>query len=96
MPIYLDNAATSHPKPEAVVRETVRAMTEYNANPGRSGHRAALAAARQVLTTRERLAALLNAQDPMSVVHCFNCTDALNLAIKGSLCLGDHFVATQL
>ena len=96
MPIYFDNAATSHPKPECVVRAVTRAMTQINANPGRSGHRAALDAARAVLDARERLARLLGAEDAMRVVHCFNCTDALNLAIKGSLCLGDHVVATQL
>jgi len=96
MQIYFDNAATSHPKPEEVVREVARAMTETNANPGRSGHAAALAAARKVLETRERLAGLLNAPDPLRVVHCFNCTDALNLAIKGSLRAGDHVVATWL
>ena len=96
MPIYFDNAATSHPKPRAVVDAVVRAMTDFNANPGRSGHRAALDAARAVLETRERLAALVNAPDAMRVVHCFNCTDALNLAIKGSLRAGDHVIATQL
>ena len=96
MSIYFDNAATSHPKPEAVTRAVHRALTEGNANPGRSGHRAALEAARTVLETRERLSDLLGAPDPMSVVHCFNCTDALNLAIKGSLKRGDHVIATQL
>ncbi len=96
MPIYFDNAATSHPKPEAVVREALRAMTDYNANPGRSGHPAALAAARKVLETRERLAQLMNAPDPLRVAFCFNCTDALNLAIKGSMRVGDHVVATAL
>ena len=96
MPIYFDNAATSHPKPTAVVEAVTRALTETNANPGRSGHPAAIEAARTVLDCRERLAALLGAADPMSVVHCFNCTDALNLAIKGSLRVGDHVVATQL
>ena len=96
MPIYFDNAATSHPKPEAVVRAAVDAMTQFNANPGRSGHSAAIAAARRVLETRERLAALLGASDAMRVVFALNCTDALNLAIKGSLRRGDHVVATQL
>ena len=96
MSIYFDNAATSHPKPPEVIRAVVRAMTELNANPGRSGHSAALAAARQVLRTRESLAELLHAPDAMSIVHCFNCTDALNLAIKGSLRAGDHVVATRL
>ena len=96
MGIYFDNAATSHPKPDRVLRAVRRAMTECNANPGRSGHAAALAAGRVVLDARERLAALLHAPDAMRVAHCFNCTDALNLAIKGSLRPGDHVVATQL
>ena len=96
MSIYLDNAATSHPKPEGVVRAVTEALTEYNANPGRSGHPAALRAAREVLRTREGLARLLGARDALSVVFAFNCTDALNLAIKGSLCLGDHVIATRL
>ena len=94
--IYLDNAATSHPKPDPVIRAVVRAMTDINANPGRSGHARALAAARQVLNTREALAKLIGAGDGMSVIHCFNCTDALNLAIKGTLHLGDHVIATAL
>ena len=96
MSIYFDNAATSHPKPKAVLDAVARAMTDYNANPGRSGHPAALAAGRKVLETRERLAALMNAPDPMRVAFCFNCTDALNLALKGSLRVGDHVVATAL
>ena len=96
MQIYFDNAATSHPKPSAVVQAVAKALTETNANPGRSGHRAAIEAARVVLDCRERLAALLGAGDPMRVVHCFNCTDALNQAIKGSLHVGDHVVATCL
>ncbi|MBQ3477778.1 MAG: aminotransferase class V-fold PLP-dependent enzyme [Clostridia bacterium] len=96
MQIYFDNAATSHPKPYCVVQAVKRALTEANANPGRSGHRAAIEAGRIVLDCRERLATLLGAGDAMRVVHCFNCTDALNLAIKGSLHLGDHVVATCL
>ncbi len=96
MQIYFDNAATSHPKPYCVVQAVKRALTEANANPGRSGHRAAIEAGRIVLDCRERLATLLGAGDAMRVVHCFNCTDALNLAIKGSLHVGDHVVATCL
>ncbi len=96
MPIYFDNAATSHPKPPAVLEAVRRAMTDFNANPGRSVHPAALQAARAVLDGREKLAALLHAPDALRVVHCFNCTDALNLAIKGSLRAGDHVIASQL
>ena len=96
MSIYLDNAATSHPKPEAVIRAVVTALREHNANPGRGGHSQALAAARTVLAAREALARLIGAEDAMSVIHCFNCTDALNLAIKGVLRRGDHVIATAL
>ena len=74
MDIYFDNAATSHPKPDAVLRAVNEALTLYNANPGRSGHASALEAARQVLSTRERLAGLLGAEDSLSIVHTFNCT----------------------
>lgn len=96
MNIYLDNAATSAPKPQAVLEEMHRALTSYNANPGRSGHSAALEAARCVFQTRKALSSLLNADDKDCIVHCFNCTDALNLAIKGVLKKGDHVISTML
>ncbi len=94
MMIYLDNAATSHPKPPAVLDAVADALTASNANPGRSGHARALAAARIVLEARERLAEMIGAGDPLSIIHCFNCTDALNLAIKGALRRGDHVIST--
>ena len=96
MNLYFDNAATSSPKPQIVLDRIQAALTEFNANPGRSGHPAALAAAREVLTCREALAALLGCEDPARIVFAFNCTDALNLAIKGVLRYGDHAIATQL
>lgn len=94
--IYFDNAATSHPKPQCVLDAVSRALTQFNANPGRSGHRAALEAGRAVQQTRERLGALISAEDPSHIVFTFNCTDSLNLAIKGSLNFGDHVIATTL
>ena len=96
MEIYLDNAATSHPKPQAVVDAVVRALTTDNANPGRSGHQRALRGGRLLLSARERLARLLNAEESDRVVFCFNGTDALNTAIKGSLRVGDHVVTTVM
>ena len=96
MDIYLDNAATSHPKPDAVLEAVRAALTEFNANPGRSGHPRALAAGRAVLEARETLADVLGAEDPFSVVFQFNCTDALNLAIKGVVKPGAHVIATLL
>lgn len=94
--VYLDNAATSHPKPECVLEAVYAAMTDFNANPGRSGHRRALEAARAVLAAREAVAAVLGAADPFCVAFAFNCTDALNLAIKGVLRAGDHVISTLL
>ena len=94
--VYLDNAATSSPKPQCVVDAVLNAMTEVNANPGRSGHARSLAAAREVLECRAGIANLLGAEDPLSVAFAFNCTDALNLAIKGTLHRGDHVVSTMI
>ena len=94
--IYLDNAATSNPKPRCVTDAVLRALTEANANPGRSGHALSLEAGRTVLECRGRIASLIGADDPFSVVFAFNCTDALNLAIKGSLKKGDHVISTLL
>lgn len=96
MEIYLDNAATSHPKPQPVVDAVIMALTLYNGNPGRSGHRRALDGARILLNGREQLAALFGVEDPFRFIYAFNCTDALNLAIKGSLNRGDHVITTVL
>lgn len=96
MNIYFDNAATSSPKPPEVFERVNAALTEFNANPGRSGHSAALSAAREVLSARERLASLMNAGEETNIAFAFNCTDALNLAIKGALRYGDHVITTQL
>ncbi|HIU33792.1 MAG TPA: aminotransferase class V-fold PLP-dependent enzyme [Candidatus Pullichristensenella excrementigallinarum] len=96
MDIYLDNAATSHPKPEAVLQAVREALTVYNANPGRSGHRRALEAGRRVLNCREEIAGLLGKENPFCIAFGFNCTDSLNLAIKGSLRPGDHVISTML
>ena len=96
MNIYFDNAATSSPKPPEVLERVNAALTELNANPGRSGHSAALSAAREVLSARERLASLMNAGEETNIAFAFNCTDALNLAIKGALRYGDHVITTQL
>lgn len=94
--IYFDNAATSHPKPQAVIDEMLRALTQYNANPGRSGHEAAIEAARCVYQCRESVARLIDAESSDCIAFGFNCTDALNLAIKGSLHAGDHVISTML
>jgi cysteine desulfurase family protein len=95
-PLYLDNAATSFPKPR-VVRE---AMLDYfdtiGASAGRGSYREADAAGELLWRCRETLAALINAPSPERLVFTLNCTDALNLAIKGLLRDGDHVVTTWM
>ena len=94
--IYLDNAATSWPKPQAAVRAMAQALERFGANPGRSGHKMALEAGRTVETCREALAAMLGEADASRVVFALNATDALNMAIHGVLRTGDHVIASLL
>ena len=94
--IYLDNAATSWPKPECVSAEMVRFLSEDAANPGRAGHRMALAAEKKLDDVRARLTQLVDGDDYHRMILTLNCTDALNMAIKGVLREGDHVVTTAL
>lgn len=94
--IYMDNAATSWPKPSEVVRAVTECMEKYGANPGRSGHKMAVQAGHILLYTREMLCELFNLQDPFQIIYTFNCTDSLNLAIKGSVLPGDHIITSSM
>jgi len=94
--IYLDNAATSWPKPREVTKAMVQCMTEAGANPGRSGHRMSMDAAELVYDCRERLAQRIGAPDPLRIAFSANTTEALNLGIKGLLRPGDHVVISPL
>ncbi len=94
--LYLDNAATSWPKPPQVVRAMKSFMERIGANPGRSGHRLSIAAARVVYQAREAIATLLGLSDPLRVVFCANATQALNLALCGLLEPGQHVVTTGM
>ena len=94
--IYLDNAATTFPKPPQVLRASAGVMQKLGANPGRSGHRMSLAAGRIVMRCREELADLLAVDAPEEIIFCFNCTDALNLALRGLPLRGGHVIATAL
>lgn len=94
--IYLDNAATSFPKPNSVYQSMMVAMKEYGANPGRSGHRLALQAGRAIYETRELLAKLFNIQNPMNIIFTNNATEGLNIGIKGLLKPGDHVITTSM
>jgi cysteine desulfurase family protein len=94
--IYLDNAATSWPKPEPVYETLGNFLRTAGANPGRAGHRMAVAAAEAVARTRTLLATLLNAESADRVVFTHNATDSLNLAIHGLLRPGEHAITTTM
>jgi len=94
--IYLDNAATSYPKPKCVTDAMASALTRCGANPGRGGHRLSLAAGRIVEGCREEIAQMLSEHDSSRIVFASNATDALNMAIHGVLRTGDHVVSTLI
>ena len=93
--IYLDNAATTFPKPQRVYREAERVMRECGGNPGRGSHDLALAAAEEIYSCREAIADLFDG-DPERVVLTSNATAALNLALKGILKKGDHVLTSAI
>jgi cysteine desulfurase family protein len=93
--IYLDNAATSYPKPPIVIEAMTRA-TQKCGNPGRSGHPLSILGGTTMIECRNRLCELLNTDDETRYIFTLNCTDALNMAIKGMLVHGGHVVTTAL
>jgi len=92
--IYLDNAATSFPKPESVYQAMDHFNRDIGANPGRSGYATAREASQIVEETRKLLAQLFHVEDSSHIVFTSNATEALNLGLKGSLLPGDHVVTT--
>lgn len=94
--IYLDNAATSWPKPHSVPEAMLHFLKDIGANPGRSAHRLSIESARVVYGAREAIAELFNAPDPLRVVFGLNVTEALNLVLCGLLRPGDHVITSSM
>jgi len=94
--IYLDNAATSWPKPPEIISSMTDFMEKIGGSPGRSGHRLSLEAGRIVLNTREKVAGLFGIQDSSRVIFTLNGTHSLNLAMKGLLKENDQVVVTSM
>ncbi|HVW37476.1 MAG TPA: aminotransferase class V-fold PLP-dependent enzyme, partial [Pirellulales bacterium] len=95
--IYLDQAATSWPKPEAVYAAVERYQRELGAPAGRGVYAEALEVGRLIDSARRAAATLLGAESPKQIVFTFNCTDALNLAIHGLLDgRGGHVITTAV
>ncbi|MGL5622350.1 MAG: aminotransferase class V-fold PLP-dependent enzyme [Cetobacterium sp.] len=92
---YFDNSATSFPKPESVYSSVEIAIREYNANPGRAGHRKALEVARKIYEVREKVANFFGVKNSLNVAFTANATESLNFAIKGAIQKGSHVITTN-
>lgn len=96
MAIYLDNSATSWPKPPSVINAMSDYLEHYGGSPGRSGHEFALKAAREVFETRELIASFFNVPSSDRVIFTLNGTHAINLGLKGLLKNGDHVIISHM
>ncbi|MEE0872124.1 MAG: aminotransferase class V-fold PLP-dependent enzyme [Ruminococcus sp.] len=94
--IYLDNGATTFPKPRAVVGAVCNSLMRFGANPGRSGHRLSIRASEILFRCREQAAELFGLDKPENIIFTQNCTTALNTVIHGLLKKGDHVVISSL
>ena len=94
--IYLDNGATTFPKPKVVTDKIMECYLGYAGNPGRSGHKLAMKMDLEIYETREKICKFITGTEVLNVIFTFNATDSLNLAIKGVLEEGDHVITTSM
>lgn len=93
--IYLDNSATTNPKPNNVIYAADKAMKNYSFNSGRGGYNRSIITAEKIYNVREKLSSILPYQS-QNIAFTQNCTSALNMAIKGSVKKGDHIIISCL
>lgn len=93
--IYFDNAATTYPKPTVVIKSVDEVLKNLSFNSGRGGYRQSLLAAEMIYSSRENVADFFSAS-PENVIFTKNCTESLNIAIKGSVKKGDHVIISSL
>lgn len=93
--IYLDNSATSYPKPRCVIDSIHEIISKYGANSGRGLYKMALDTTEQIYLSRKKVADFFNMSDPEKVIFTYNCTTALNMAIKGIAKSGSHFIISD-
>lgn len=93
--IYLDNSATTYPKP-LKVRQAVSSAMQMSANPGRSGHELSMRASEEIFKTRSTAAKFFNFSKEENIIFTLNCTMAVNMVLKGILKNGDHVVVSSL
>ncbi len=94
--IYLDNAATSFPKPRNVIKEVCKCISEYCGNPGRSSHSLSVKTSEKIYDAREKIASFFGFDKPENIVFTNNATTALNIAIKTSITPGSHILISDL
>ncbi len=94
--IYLDNAATSFPKPSDALKAMADYASRVGASAGRGAYAEAVESGRIIAECRKNIATLINAPDPNHIIMTFNCSDGLNLAIHGLLNPGDHVITTWM
>ncbi len=94
--VYLDNAATSFPKPDNVLSAMINYQQTIGASPGRSGHGRSIDAGRIVYETREILSRLFRIGDPLRIVLTKNSTEALNIVLRGAIKPGDHVITSSM
>ena len=94
--IYLDNGATSFPKPKGMVAAMEECILKYCGNPGRSGHTMSMKTGEEVYNARKKIARLFNIEQPERLIFTKNTTEALNMGLKGVLRPGDHVVTTSM
>ena len=94
--IYLDNAATTFPKPLEVVKAVNEILTNYGGNPGRGGHYLSRMCEEKIFECRENMAKLIKADNPENIIFTKNATEAINLGIKGVLSRGDEIIISSM
>ncbi len=94
--VYLDNAATSFPKPKGVAEEIVRAVNEYGGNPGRGSHILSRRAASKINEARELASQILGSSRPENIIFTHNATEALNMAINAATLSGGHVLMSDI
>lgn len=91
---YLDNSASTFIKPKEVIKETLNAVHNHSANPGRSGHKLSLKTGEKIFNIRKNICNFFNCSKIENVIFCQNCTDALNMAVLGTVQKGGHVICS--
>lgn len=94
--IYLDNSATTYPKPQAVQNTVSYALNRYGANPGRGGYRMSSLTSEKIYQTRKQIADYFHMDHEENVIFTPSCTASLNMVMKGALQKGDHVIISSL